>query len=180
MLARRRRPCDGGCGLTRGGARQMTAKHVKIVILPVFRRYWLYHAWETSPSSLAPASALNWRKGQNLEEKLTLLSSQISQQVGGRSACIGELSAWPESVVRQALTRSTWLCAQLYSRLMTQWRGLQSAKEGTFKHWLHKCVLPPLSVFPHCLAYPACVGWQVSARAALMIVHMRCITSVCG
>jgi hypothetical protein len=55
---------------------------VKIVAFPIFRRYWIYHAWQ-EPAALAAAtsSQKDWRKGANLEEKLSLLGNQISSKV---------------------------------------------------------------------------------------------------
>lgn len=60
-------------------------KAVKILILPIYRRYWLYHAWQEPGafhSSLRPSN--NWRKGENLEEKLQLLTRAWSDWIQQR------------------------------------------------------------------------------------------------
>lgn len=55
---------------------------MKILAFPIFRRYWLYHAWEEPAAAAAAAKSIrNWRKGANLEEKLDLLSQQVSAKV---------------------------------------------------------------------------------------------------
>ena len=58
------------------------SQQVKILAFPIFRRYWLYHAWQ-DPSSLAVAASTvkDWRKGVNLEERLSLLGQQSSTWV---------------------------------------------------------------------------------------------------
>ena len=55
---------------------------VKILAFPIFRRYWLYHAWEEPGAAAAAAKSIkDWRKGVNLEEKLDLLGQQASAKV---------------------------------------------------------------------------------------------------
>ena len=57
---------------------------VKILAFPIFRRYWLYHSWTTEAAEAAQALLLkDWRKGVNLEEKLSLLGKQVSSKVSG-------------------------------------------------------------------------------------------------
>ena len=54
----------------------------KILAFPIFRRYWLYHAWEEPGAAAAAAKLIkSWRKGANLEEKLDLLGKQASAKV---------------------------------------------------------------------------------------------------
>lgn len=61
-------------------------QRVKVLVLPIFRRYWLWHAW-TDPAAeqaVQAAKALpDWRQGVGLEEKLQLLGTQLSQRVRG-------------------------------------------------------------------------------------------------
>ena len=60
------------------------AQHAtKILAFPIFRKYWLYHSW-TEAAANAAQSALkkDWRKGVNMEEKLSLLGQQLSNKVG--------------------------------------------------------------------------------------------------
>ena len=67
----------------------------KVAVLPIFRRYWLWHAWNegSAVATLAEeASAAgrktlrDWRQGQNLEEKAQLLGQHatrwVSEQAG--------------------------------------------------------------------------------------------------
>jgi hypothetical protein len=61
------------------------SQQVKILAFPIFRRYWLYHAWQDSSSLAATASTVkDWRKGVNLEERLSLLGQQVSTYVRNR------------------------------------------------------------------------------------------------
>ncbi|BDA42909.1 hypothetical protein COCOBI_03-8020 [Coccomyxa sp. Obi] len=55
---------------------------IKILAFPIFRRYWLYHAWEEPGAAAAAAKSIkSWRKGANLEEKLDLLGQQASAKI---------------------------------------------------------------------------------------------------
>ena len=55
----------------------------KVLVLPVFRRYWLWHAWTDQAAEAAAASKAipNWREGVGLEEKLQLLGTSLTQRV---------------------------------------------------------------------------------------------------
>ncbi|KAL3160134.1 hypothetical protein ABBQ32_010907 [Trebouxia sp. C0010 RCD-2024] len=53
------------------------SNHVKILALPIFRRYWLYHAWHDPQAATVARAAKDWRKGVNLEEKMQLLSEKL-------------------------------------------------------------------------------------------------------
>jgi len=46
------------------------------------------------------------------------------------------------------------LLAQVHTKLLAQWRNLQDAKQGTFKHWLYRC--PAQRPSRRCLQAPAC------------------------
>ena len=66
------------------------SQQVKILAFPIFRRYWLYHAWQDSSSIAATASSVkDWRKGVNLEERLSLLGQQTSTWVRIRNVQSG-------------------------------------------------------------------------------------------
>ena len=57
---------------------------VKILVLPIFRRHWCFHAVEDVQAAqklATEASNIEWRKGANLEEKLSLLGTKISSRV---------------------------------------------------------------------------------------------------
>lgn len=43
----------------------------------------------------------------------------------------------------ESATYSAALLAQVHTKLLAQWRNLQDAKLGTFKHWLYRCPQPP-------------------------------------
>lgn len=43
----------------------------RVVVLPIFKRYWLWHAWSLKPSHLEAAP--DWRSGTGIEEKARLL-----------------------------------------------------------------------------------------------------------
>ncbi len=53
------------------------SNQVRILTLPVFRRYWLYHAWHDPQAATVAKNVKNWREGVNLEEKMQLLSEKI-------------------------------------------------------------------------------------------------------
>jgi hypothetical protein len=57
---------------------------VRILVLPIFRRHWCFHAIEDLQATqrlASEASNIEWRKGANLEEKLSLLGTKISSIV---------------------------------------------------------------------------------------------------
>lgn len=55
-------------------------ERLRVLVLPVFRNYWL---WEALPSqrgvAAAPKALANWRTGQNLEEKAHLIGLHVSR-----------------------------------------------------------------------------------------------------
>jgi hypothetical protein len=74
----------------------------KVVVLPIFRRYWLWHAWSegSAVATLAEeASAAgrktlrDWRQGQNLEEKTQLLGQHATRWVSEPSLGAGLTAA---------------------------------------------------------------------------------------
>lgn len=57
---------------------------VRILVLPIFRRHWCFHAIEDAGAAqrlALEASNINWREGANLEEKLSLLGTKLSSIV---------------------------------------------------------------------------------------------------
>eukprot|EP00878_Enallax_costatus_P046143 GHUV01055763.1.p1 GENE.GHUV01055763.1~~GHUV01055763.1.p1 ORF type:complete len:116 (-),score=23.37 GHUV01055763.1:227-574(-) len=53
----------------------------KVLVLPVLRRYWLFHAWkETSANEQV---AKNWRDAPNMKDKASLLLSNLQARVSG-------------------------------------------------------------------------------------------------
>ena len=101
----------------------------RALVLPVFRRYWLWHAWQeggaavgSAASAAAAAPARHWREGINLEEKAMLLGQQASRWVscgcagvwlsftpaGSQQDCLCSTAALPvvPPAPRAALSRS--------------------------------------------------------------------------
>ena len=67
---------------------------VKILVLPIFRRHWCFHAIEDASAAqklALEASNLKWRDGANLEEKLSLLGTKISSIVSYPSTSLIKL-----------------------------------------------------------------------------------------
>ena len=57
---------------------------MRILVIPVFRRYWCFHAIEDAKAAqrlATEATNIEWRKGANLEEKLSLLGTKLSSIV---------------------------------------------------------------------------------------------------
>ena len=50
---------------------------VRVLVLPVFKRYWLWHAWKEAPVSTAPEKP--WQEGHDLREKFSLLLGSIQR-----------------------------------------------------------------------------------------------------
>jgi hypothetical protein len=58
------------------------ASRTNALVLPIFRRYWLWTAWaEPGAAAAAQPAARHWRQGATLEEKFQLLGQQISGRV---------------------------------------------------------------------------------------------------
>ena len=53
------------------------SNQVRILALPIYRRYWLYHAWHDPQAAVVAKAGTDWRKGVNLEEKMQLLSEKV-------------------------------------------------------------------------------------------------------
>lgn len=50
---------------------------VKVLVVPVFRRYWLFHAWRTAAAASAPPKP--WQQGSSLGEQLQLLLGALQR-----------------------------------------------------------------------------------------------------
>ena len=205
---------------------------VKVLIFPVYRNYWLYHAWreEARDAAAAVPPALQWNNGRNLEERVQAFTSSLSQKVcvlpAACAALLRQLVPLSKKVVHSACSccccagrvlpvvvkcpsslrracghngpvrelachavfvpccypcafpmhvclvstniteasllkrahepvPSTGCVAQVHTKLLAQWRNLQDAKQGTFKHWLYRCcpcALPSLPCGAPCAA----------------------------
>ena len=53
------------------------SNQVRILSFPIFRRHWLYHAWQDPQAATAAKAVKNWRDGVNLEERTQLLSEKL-------------------------------------------------------------------------------------------------------
>ncbi|KAL4445774.1 hypothetical protein ABPG77_008973 [Micractinium sp. CCAP 211/92] len=89
----------------------------RAIVLPIFRRYWLWHAWQEAGSAAAGASNAgskagaaatssnmlrSWRDGVNIEEKTQLLGQQATRWV--------------------------------QNKLWAEWRKLEVAPEGSLRN----------------------------------------------
>lgn len=50
---------------------------VKVLVVPVFKRYWLFHAWKTKAPPGAPPKP--WQQGSSLGEQLQLLLGAVQR-----------------------------------------------------------------------------------------------------
>jgi hypothetical protein len=50
---------------------------ITVLVIPVFRRYWLWHAWRSAPASSTPPKP--WQEGSSLQEKLQLLLGSVQR-----------------------------------------------------------------------------------------------------
>ena len=51
---------------------------MKVVVVPVYRKHWLYHAWaEAAPQASRQADSIDWRKGATLGDKVQLLRKEM-------------------------------------------------------------------------------------------------------
>jgi len=55
---------------------------VKALVLPIFRRHWLWNAWgDQAAQSAGQKVVRHWRDGSTLEERFSILGDQISGKV---------------------------------------------------------------------------------------------------
>ena len=125
---------------------------VKALVLPIFRRHWLWHAWGDQAAQGVGQSVAtttrSWRQGATLEEKFSLLGQRISGEVGGARArevlggrCVFSSAAAvaPTFALLQPLTLPTQLPAQIQDRLIAEWNKLERAKEGSLRNRGYRC-----------------------------------------
>ena len=53
------------------------SNQVRMLAMPVYRRYWLYHAWQDPQAPATAKATKHWRQGVNLEERMQLLSERF-------------------------------------------------------------------------------------------------------
>jgi hypothetical protein len=58
---------------------------VKVLVVPVYKRHWMYHAWlegelASGPAGLAEGDAW-WRHGSTVQDKVQALTFRINQSV---------------------------------------------------------------------------------------------------
>ncbi|KXZ43407.1 hypothetical protein GPECTOR_91g561 [Gonium pectorale] len=59
----------------------MSATKVKVVVVPVYQKHWLYQAWIESPAAEASDRALHWTQGGSIQEKASLLGKEIGSKI---------------------------------------------------------------------------------------------------
>lgn len=55
---------------------------VKVVVLPVFKRQWLFYAWSEGGPDAHEDVRLDWKAGGSIQEKVDLLRRQWAAKVG--------------------------------------------------------------------------------------------------
>ena len=100
---------------------------VRLLVLPVFRNYWLYHVLE-APQALQHTASKSWQDGSSIQEKLQLLGRQAANKV-----------PYPQQTSQsQPRHNSEALDAQVQSSVAERWRQVETAKDGTFKNRLYR------------------------------------------
>lgn len=89
----------------------------QVLVLPVFRHYWLWHSLDGAAASAAaaalPKALADWRSGANLEEKFHLMGQHLSR----------------------------WF----QQRLQSEWQKLKVAPDGSLRNWGFKMAQAVLS-----------------------------------
>jgi hypothetical protein len=62
----------------------MPSTQVKVLVLPVLRRYWLFHAWKDVPPQ-PPGLKPSWK--ETVQAKVLLTRSYALQQTLGTACC---------------------------------------------------------------------------------------------
>ena len=112
------------------------AQRVRVLSVPVLGRYWLYHAWQEAAVPASNKAVKHWREGANLEERSKLLFSSLQTTVSttmylSQGAC--SMTAHTPVTLPQG-----------WQKLLKQWRGLELAKDRTFKSYLYRFVTEEL------------------------------------
>ena len=137
----------------------------RVLLVPIFRRHWLWYAWGERTAAAAIAGAgraaaaaaakppRNWRQGQNLEEKMQLLGQQARAWVSWRVGvgCCGPRTSGQGLQVQARMAIAAAAAPpnpsphpkqppkQIQGRLWTEWRKLETAAEGTLRNRGYKC-----------------------------------------
>ena len=113
-----------------------------MLVLPVFRRHWLFHAWQTERQALKSQVALkDWRKGQGLEERISLWSQGVSHKAScdpASAACLITPCMCFAVLLAMQAGNTTAQSLQAWQKVLAQWESLENAKERTFKYWLYR------------------------------------------
>ena len=107
---------------------------VRILVIPVFRRYWCFHAIEdaTAAQRLATeATNIEWRKGANLEEKLSLLGTKLSSIVSQPNKAAAVRIPMHDQYIT---VDNCYFNLQAHGKIVKQWRSLESAADGTIRN----------------------------------------------
>ena len=115
---------------------------VRILVLPIFRRHWCFHAIEDAGAAqklALEASNIEWRKGANLEERLSLLGTKLSSIVSTWFwvfLCIIALLQVKarDLTSKKAIPSSSIDVLQARGKIVAQWKSLESAADGTIKN----------------------------------------------
>ena len=59
----------------------MAVHLTKSLVVPIFRRYWLWHAWTDASVAASRPPLKPWKEGSTLEEKVSLLGQNITNTV---------------------------------------------------------------------------------------------------
>jgi hypothetical protein len=60
---------------------------VKVLVLPVYKRHWMFHAWLEGELASGPGGFKEgeawWRHGSTVQDKVQALTFQVNQSVSG-------------------------------------------------------------------------------------------------
>lgn len=57
------------------------SQQVRVLSMPIFRKYWLYHAWQDASVPATNTVGKHWRQGATLNERTRLLASSMQTKV---------------------------------------------------------------------------------------------------
>ncbi|KAJ9521118.1 hypothetical protein QJQ45_022869, partial [Haematococcus lacustris] len=88
---------------------------VKVLVVPVYRRHWMFHAWVdgTGEQLASKGEAEWWKQGSTLQERASALGAHLNRK--------------------------------LNSTVSQQWQLMEASKEGTFRNWMYRLALGVLS-----------------------------------
>lgn len=107
---------------------------VKVLVVPIYKRYWLYHAWSEGQAEAAAIEGLDWRKAGSIQEKFDILKKQMQQKVVAwivrvslRAKHLGEITTHVVQLDPSQVNKS----------VQNQWRALETSEKGTFRSYLY-------------------------------------------